>query len=570
MVKDSNTPALDALADAKKGGSVAAALMQIADTLDVFRDANRGLYTIITHNGAPDVVGLSSKQVSLWLRAKVWEQRQQAPGSDALVNAIALLEYRASNSSNVKPVWVRIAEHNGDTWLDLGDDSRAAVRIAPDGWEIVAVPPVMFRRPASQAALPRPVKGGSLDELRSYINTPDENTWALVKVWLVAAMQPRGPYPILCLSGEQGSAKTTTARVLLRLVDPATPDLRHAPRDVRDLMIAANNSWALGLDNVSCLSQWESDALCSLSTGSGYATRALYTDTDEVIFALERPLLLNGITDYVDRPDLLDRALPLTLPAISDVMRRDEAALWAAFAMAQPRILGALLDRVTGALRERLAVSLPSKPRMADFAILAVAAEQAAAEAPRFLRAYAGLREATNDQAIEGSPIGLPLMRLSFPWEGTAAELLEELARLDEQATKKRHWPNSPTAMGGELRRLQPALRALGYDVTRSRGGHTRKRIIRIDKVASPASASSAPETHDGAQHLVPGLSLSSATAVGATPGPTTDPALVNQQEQGCTPGGVDIPDDQAAARGMAEPGDTAPDTDASDDWWKE
>ena len=65
------------------------------------------------------------------------------------------------------------------------------------------------------------------------------------------------------------------------------------------------------------------------------------------------------------RGDLLDRALVLTLPPINQY--RDEDEFWAEFAFKHPRILGALLDAVSCALRKHEATPAPNV-RMADFA----------------------------------------------------------------------------------------------------------------------------------------------------------------------------------------------------------
>ena len=47
--------------------------------------------------------------------------------------------------------------------------------------------------------------------------------------------------------------------------------LRGEPRENRDLMVMAANSWTVALDNLSYLQQWLSDALCCLSTGGGFS-----------------------------------------------------------------------------------------------------------------------------------------------------------------------------------------------------------------------------------------------------------------------------------------------------------
>src|SRR5207249_3261055 len=121
-----------------------------------------------------------------------------------------------------------------------------------------------------------PLPGGRVAELRQHINAGSEEDWRLMAAWLVAAFRPRGPYPLLVLHGEQGSTKSTAAELLRALVDPNTAPLRVEPREVRDLMIAATKGWTVAYDNLSHLSPWLSDALCRLSTGGGFSTRALF------------------------------------------------------------------------------------------------------------------------------------------------------------------------------------------------------------------------------------------------------------------------------------------------------
>ena len=174
----------------------------------------------------------------------------------------------------------------------------------------------------------------------------------LVVAWALACLRDRGPYPVLVLSGEQGSAKSTFSAILRALLDPNTAPLRALPREDRDLFIAASNGHVLAFDNVSGLPAWISDTLCRLATGGGFAVRQLYTDQDEVLFDAARPVSLNGIEDIVTRPDLADRGLFLTLEPIPEERRRPEAELWAAFEAERPRILGALLDAVAKGLAD--------------------------------------------------------------------------------------------------------------------------------------------------------------------------------------------------------------------------
>src|SRR5262249_23949511 len=242
---------------------------------------------------------------------------------------------------------------NGRAYLDLADERWRVVEIDGAGWRILDRSPVKFRRSAEMLPLPEPMPSGSLDELRPFVNIEDDRSCALLVGWLVMALSPRGPYPVLVLGGVHGAAKTWTANRLRDLVDLNAAPNRSEPREPRDLMIAARNGWVLALDNISGLPAWLSDGLCRLATGSGFATRELYSDDDEVIFAATRSIIVNGIGEVVARPDLLDRCVLLTLPPITEDRRRDERELFAAFHEARPRILGALLDAVSTALRRR-------------------------------------------------------------------------------------------------------------------------------------------------------------------------------------------------------------------------
>ena len=267
-------------------------------------------------------------------------------------------------------VHVRVAEHEGHIYLDLADGAWHAVDIGPDGWRVVGKPPVRFRRPAGLLPLPIPQRGGSLAQLASFLNLSGEDDLVLVSTWLLATLRPGGPYPLLSISGEQGSAKTVLSKMLRALVDPNCAPVRTLPREDRDLFIAANNGHVLAFDNVSAMPSWLSDTLCRLASGGGFAVRQLYTDQDEVLFDAARPVILNGIEDVITRPDLADRALFVTLPSISEAQRRPEKDLWREFELARPRLLGALLDAASHGLRTLPHVRLDRLPRMADFAAL--------------------------------------------------------------------------------------------------------------------------------------------------------------------------------------------------------
>ena len=94
--------------------------------------------------------------------------------------------------------------------------------------------------------------------------------------WLTAALRPVGPYPILVLHGEHGSAKSTLAKILRLLIDPQACSNLSEPKSTRDLMVTAVNGWLLDYDNISAIPDWLSDGLCRLVFGGGFASHALH------------------------------------------------------------------------------------------------------------------------------------------------------------------------------------------------------------------------------------------------------------------------------------------------------
>jgi hypothetical protein len=133
--------------------------------------------------------------------------------------------------------------------LDLGDSTWQGVEIQAAGWQGVERPDVHFRRSAGQQALPVPARDGSIALLRKFINVDPADLLHLVG-WLTAALRSMGPHPILFITGQQGSAKSTLARICRLLVDPHSTPLLAEPKDHRDLIVAALHGWVQAYDKL--------------------------------------------------------------------------------------------------------------------------------------------------------------------------------------------------------------------------------------------------------------------------------------------------------------------------------
>ena len=437
-----------------------------SDQTDLYCDGDDA-YADVRMDGHRETLAIHSKGLERWLRRLFLERTGRVATREALNLAQDNLDAQAARAGQ-RRVYQRTATLGHRLYIDLSDDSRRAVEIDSEGWRVRSDPPeVRFRRSKTARPLPEPVKGDSrmgLSILRGFLNM-DEADFVLCVAWLLASLRDTGPYPLLVLTGEQGSAKSTVAKLLRSLVDPARPPTTGMPRNERDAAIATRNRHVLAYDNLSGLPTWFSDTLCRLSTGEGFATRALYTNDEEVVIEASRPVILTGIENPSVRGDLAERSITIRLAPIADADRRTESELMEAFKKAVPIIFGALLDGLSEGLRRYGEVQLERLPRMADFCKWAVACEGAYWPPGTFLASYGDAQASATEDVLEASPVGQKLrqwLEVSPTFDGTATELLDRLNEHIQDGQSPRGWPATGSVMGKQLTRLAPSLRKLG------------------------------------------------------------------------------------------------------------
>jgi hypothetical protein len=409
----------------------------------------------------------------------------------ALGETVNLAEARALSSGDVKHPWRRFALDDGVIWIDLGggdpEGERRAVRIAREGWRVIAAAEVApcFLRAADALPLPEPEPAAAqAGDLAQFVNA-DEDGQALIWAWLVCAARPfaeGGSYPIALLHGEQGSGKSGASRALQNLIDPSTLTGRALPREERDLFISAANRHLLAFDNLSGLGDAFADCFCRIATGGGFSARALHTDGDESIFTAVRPLLFNGIPSTIlARPDLADRALSIELRPLAQ--RREESAIRAGFQRMQPGLLGLLCDGLAAALRNVEGMTLADPPRMMDAAIWAEAAAPGLGLEPGVIAtAWRANRHQADRAALEVDDVARALVSLlneqrekegRDEWRGEPTELFTRLVSLvPERVSRSPIWPKTPAGMGTKLRRIAPGMRAVHrVEIIAGKGG---------------------------------------------------------------------------------------------------
>jgi putative DNA primase/helicase len=184
------------------------------------------------------------------------------PTTQQLDDIRRILDIKAYSEGIVYEHFVRVAEKSGRLFLDLCDSEWRAIEITLDGWHTVDRPPVKFLRSASARALPEPTSGDVIERLRGFINVASDEDFQLIVSWLVAALRPGVPFPILIINGVQGTGKTILCKLLRRLIDPDLVLICAPPSNERDLVLAATNIWISAYDNLSEINGFLPDALC--------------------------------------------------------------------------------------------------------------------------------------------------------------------------------------------------------------------------------------------------------------------------------------------------------------------
>ncbi len=456
-----------------------------------FKDSDGNLYAEMAVESHTETHFIKGKGFETWLRREFYKAFKKGCSPQPMAEAILTIEAKYSWDCETYPVFVRIGGDSKSTIIDLCNPDYEVVEITATGYRVVKKSPVKFRRSSGMMPLPYPVSGGSLATLKEFLNLKNQEDWKLIAAFVVACARPTGPYPVLCLTGEQGSAKSTACRLIREIIDPSSTPLRQIPREGRDLMISAVNSWVLAFDNMSQIPPWLSDLMCRLATGGGMAIRTMYADMDETLFQASRPIILNGINSVTAEPDLADRSIPVSLASISEIDRKTEADVIDRFNKVRPQIFGALCQAVSVALKNIPTTKLERLPRMADFALWATAAEPAYCASGEFMLAYSGNRQAAIDESLASSSVMDAILQMtgeqSFKeWEGTSTELLQILnEKVGDKTSRSKSWPKEPSHLIRKLNKAEPQLRSRGVTIEHNRKWN--KRTIKLIKACEVA-----------------------------------------------------------------------------------
>lgn len=454
-----------------------------------------------------------SKQFKRYASKIFWDAYGKAIGSEALNTALNVIEGRACFDGPQHKLDTRVALYDNAIWYDLCDSEWQAVKITPDGWEIITDPPILFKRYSHQQAQIIPAKTGDFSQFLKFVNVSDEKQKFLLLVYIISCFIPGFAHPVINIYGSQGAAKSSLSAFIKKLVDPSETELLTLPNTSNELIQMLSHHWLTFFENVSNIYDWVSDSLCRAVTGAGFSKRELYTDDDDIIYSLKKCIGINGINLVATRSDLLERSILLELEMINKKNRKLEKIILSNFQNEKAAFLGAIFTAVSKAMKIYPSINLTELPRMADFTVWGCAIAEAL-DHPKeeFLEAYYKNINQQNSEVITESPVAssiLEFMKDSSYWQGTATDLLEKLkgvaiGKLRIDITKDKRFPKSASALSYKINQIKPNLESIGLKIQKGKDGDQRAIQIQrttentVPAVQASENANTGQENEDG------------------------------------------------------------------------
>jgi hypothetical protein len=481
--------------------SIATALLATLAGIDVW-GADGQFYIAIPANGFVENWSLASNYFRDWLCYHAYRTLGRSPAPPAIETVVRTLSAKAKFEGRQERPWLRVGRRGDRIYIDLCNGKGDVVEATRDDWRVIKNTGLPFVQTDDMRPLPVPEKGGLIEELRRFVNVHDDRQFMLIVGWLVAALYPGEIFPALCINGEAGSGKTVLCNWMRSITDPSKGDLRNTPRDARDLMAAGHNNHVLAFDNLSAISHDLSDLFCRVATGSSFAVRASYTDLSEVVVQFARPILFNGISELLNRPDLAQRTLIVRLDPFEKGARRSLRKQGAEWNAKKPFILGALCDALCSVQRNLDSIDLgDAAPRMMDFAELVEAASPGLGwKSGAFLDVFNANQREIEEDVFDAQPVAVALLkfvRQDFPsgWYGSTTDLHSALnLTVPESLRRSSSWPQTTAAFGNALSRCLEMLRKRHIAIERKRSNGSKWRLAYVSTDDQPPQSAAKPQ----------------------------------------------------------------------------
>ena len=469
-------------------------VIQYAQEKYEFVVSNEGKVLARPH-GSPILVEVEG--LGRHLLAGMFTDKGQPVGSRQVQTALDTLIGLAMNKEQTD-VYLRTAQRSASLYLDLGRPDEEIVEVSPYGWELIssrlaeaqkaqeANPRSEVERPfvpdfyRTRKIKPLPIPeqdDNARDEFADLLGFDlTDQRFHLLWGWIVASLFSGLERPALWLTGAQGSGKTTAGLLACSVVDPFSYMGGSFGKNEKDDLTVAAASYIPSWDNLTRISQSQSDLICRLITGFEFAARKLYSNSDLHLAPIRRTAMFTSINLPIGlREDALDRIVHLDMDQITMTSRKGRADIESKFEEMHPRLLGCALSDAAGVLnywqqaREETAGSLE---RMADYTVLLAALDLHLGRHPRYGRFLSSFRAALAQARLERATddgFSQAINRITGT-KGAVFEnmkaLAESLAVAPEAPTDRMAWwPTNGRQVSDALRRHSSSLKSLGVEV---------------------------------------------------------------------------------------------------------
>ncbi len=395
-------------------------LIDTVEHVDFFIDKNdREVYYVeyVDKNDVRTFTPLDSEAFKGFLYVKSFELTD---GKEVLEpkSAIKQLRYMLAHYKEYQlvDVYRRIAG-NLETGIeyDLQNSSRQSVKVTSEGWYVSACEKrFVIPKISLPQVTPIQTDRSPLELLKPFVNVTGDML-ILFTTWLVQCFS-KGSHYALLISADKGSGKSTMSAMIRDIIDPCSFKVTPIPSRKDDLYALLYNSFLCCFDNLSDISDDESDIFCGAITGSAIAKRSLYTNNELSVATFHNTIVFNGIDFVPRREDLLERMLVLKLQKLKPSELKRGEKLREEFKKALPEILGSVFNTLSSAM-----ASLDDRhgglQRMTDaFVEMIAIAEVLGVSEERFRQIYAD-----NVEELNTTKLSSPLLKAiddAFSTEG--------------------------------------------------------------------------------------------------------------------------------------------------------
>lgn len=299
--------------------------------------------------------------------------------------------------------------------------------------------------------------------------------------------------PILVLSGEKGSGKSSALRRLGRLCYSPSFDVRLLPDNPSEFDVSVTNESFVVFDNVDTHCHWLEDKLAGSATGANIVRRKLFTTNEQQVFPVHARIALTARIPKFRREDVSERLIILKVERFLSF--RPEYELNQEFERERDKVFSGLLFTLQGvlnALEETKDYHYQGSVRLADFASFLMRIGVGRGEETEYEEALSSLIAEQQVFSFEENKLFCILQEWSESIEGTkgplsTAELFHKLK--DYAMTKKQDFAfvaKNPISLGHQLAALSRLNECPLFISSRTAGGRRKEWTI-MERIESSA-----------------------------------------------------------------------------------